>query len=182
MPWHPCMRGLRTPWPRTLPRARGSVHQPGSRQPLLSHAMMAAKGDDADPARARSIEQGDRGQPSRGQGARPGGRPGTRRARRRPGGACPRRGPACPPGGAIPPEALTAALCRRVAQRAARDHSAHPPLVGYLCERCLDAPALVVQPAPWGGEMGVCAACQETLAAAAEPHAKESSEAPPSVG
>jgi hypothetical protein len=57
-------------------------------------------------------------------------------------------------------EALTAALRRRVAQRAARAHGAHPPLVGYLCERCLDAPALLVQPAPWGGEMGVCAACQ----------------------
>jgi hypothetical protein len=57
-------------------------------------------------------------------------------------------------------EALTAALRRRVAQRAARAHRAHPPLVGYLCERCLDAPALLVQPAPWGGEMGVCAACQ----------------------
>jgi hypothetical protein len=58
-------------------------------------------------------------------------------------------------------DALTAALHRRVAQRAARDHDAHPPLVGYLCERCLDAPALLVQPAPWGGEMGVCAACQQ---------------------
>ena len=32
-------------------------------------------------------------------------------------------------------ETLTAALRRRVAQRAARDHGAHPPLVGYLCER-----------------------------------------------
>ena len=48
-------------------------------------------------------------------------------------------------------DALTAALQRRVAQRAARDHGARPPLVGYLCERCLDAPALLVQPAPWGG-------------------------------
>jgi hypothetical protein len=78
-------------------------------------------------------------------------------------------------------ETLTAVLRRRVAQRAARDPSAHPPLVGSLCERCLDAPALVVQPAPWGG-MGVCAACQETLADDAEPHARASSEAPPSVG
>jgi hypothetical protein len=58
-------------------------------------------------------------------------------------------------------DALTAALRRRVAQRTARAHGAHPPLVGYLCERCLDAPALLVQPAPWGGEMGVCAACQQ---------------------
>ena len=60
-------------------------------------------------------------------------------------------------------DALTAVLRRRVAQRAARAHGAHPPLVGYLCERYLDAPALLVQPAPWGGEMGVCAACQLAL-------------------
>jgi hypothetical protein len=37
-------------------------------------------------------------------------------------------------------DALTAALHRRVAQRAARDYGAHPPLVGYICERCLDTP------------------------------------------
>ena len=79
-------------------------------------------------------------------------------------------------------EALTAALRRRVAQRAARDPSAHAPLVGSRCERCLDATALGVQPAPWGGEMDVCAACQEILADDAEPHARESSEVPPSVG
>ena len=60
-------------------------------------------------------------------------------------------------------EALIAALQRRVAQRAARDHGARLPLVGYLCERYLDTPALLVQPAPWGGEMGVCAACQLAL-------------------
>jgi hypothetical protein len=30
---------------------------------------------------------------------------------------------------------------------------------GHLCEGCLDAPAVAVAPAPWGGEMGVCAAC-----------------------
>jgi hypothetical protein len=69
------------------------------------------------------------------------------------------------------PDALTAALRQRVAQRAARDHGAHPPLVGHICERCLDAPAVLVQPAPWGGEMGVCATCQqETPAGDAEPH------------
>ena len=85
---------------------------------------------------------------------------------------------------ALPPlhEALTAALRQRVAQRAARDHGTRAPLVGHICERCLDAPALVVQPAPWGGGMGVCAACQETLADDAEPHARASSEVPPSVG
>ena len=70
-------------------------------------------------------------------------------------------------------DALTAALHRRVAQRAARDYGAHPPLVGYICKRCLDAPALLVQPAPWGGEMGVCAACQQALPTGdAEPHAR----------
>jgi hypothetical protein len=58
-------------------------------------------------------------------------------------------------------DVLTAALRRYVAQRAARNHGAHPPLMSYLCECCLDAPALQMQPAPWGGEMGVCAACQE---------------------
>lgn len=33
------------------------------------------------------------------------------------------------------------------------------PMPGHLCEVCLDAPAVAVMPAPWGGEMGVCAAC-----------------------
>jgi len=31
---------------------------------------------------------------------------------------------------------------------------------GHLCEVCLDASATHLQPAPWGGEMGVCEACQ----------------------
>ncbi len=30
---------------------------------------------------------------------------------------------------------------------------------GFLCEQCLDAPAVAFVPAPWGGEMGVCGAC-----------------------
>jgi hypothetical protein len=33
------------------------------------------------------------------------------------------------------------------------------PIPGHLCEGCLDAPATRLQPAPWGGEMGVCEAC-----------------------
>lgn len=33
-------------------------------------------------------------------------------------------------------------------------------LPGHLCEVCLDAPAVALQPAPWGGEMGVCETCQ----------------------
>ena len=64
-------------------------------------------------------------------------------------------------------EALTAALHQRVAQRAGT------LLVGHICEHCFDAPAVLVQPAPWGGEMGVCAACQqETPAGDADPHAR----------
>jgi hypothetical protein len=52
-------------------------------------------------------------------------------------------------------DALTAALHQRVAQRAGTR------LVGHIGEHCCDAPAVLVQSAPWGGEMGVCAACQE---------------------
>jgi len=40
------------------------------------------------------------------------------------------------------------------------------PLPGYLCEQCLDAPAVVLVPAPGGGEMGLCQACQQHQAAA----------------
>jgi len=32
-------------------------------------------------------------------------------------------------------------------------------LAGHLCEVCLDAHAVQLRPAPWGGDMGVCAAC-----------------------
>lgn len=39
-----------------------------------------------------------------------------------------------------------------------------PCLSGFLCEACLDAPAVQIQPAPWGGEMGVCAACLDDRA------------------
>jgi hypothetical protein len=39
------------------------------------------------------------------------------------------------------------------------------PLPGYLCEACLDAPALAVVPAPWGEAMGLCQACQQRQAA-----------------
>jgi hypothetical protein len=34
-----------------------------------------------------------------------------------------------------------------------------PALTGYLCEVCLDSPAVTMSPAPWGGEMGVCQVC-----------------------
>jgi len=45
------------------------------------------------------------------------------------------------------------------------------PLPGYLCESCLDAPAIALVPAPWGGEMGVCRACQRRQAAARDEEA-----------
>src|SRR5215510_3079377 len=112
--------------------------------------MMAAKVDNEAPEWARRTGRGGRGPQSRGKGVGPRGGPGTRRhgaapAVRAGAAGCRRAYPALP----SLQEALTAALHQRVAQRAAPDDGAHPPLVGYLCERCLDAPALLVQPAPW---------------------------------
>jgi len=46
---------------------------------------------------------------------------------------------------------------------------APPPLPGHLCEECLDAPAVLVAPAPGGGDMGICAACQQAAAIATLP-------------
>ena len=43
------------------------------------------------------------------------------------------------------------------------------PLPGHLCEQCLDAPAVLVVPAPEGGDMGICVACQQAAAVAALP-------------
>ena len=43
------------------------------------------------------------------------------------------------------------------------------PLPGHLCEQCLDAPAVMVVPAPWGGEMGICDTCHQAPAMAALP-------------
>jgi hypothetical protein len=116
-----------------------------------------------------------------GEGHSPEGRPQDRREGQAPGGhgaapaghtratACWRASPAVPP----LQEAFTTALRRRVAQRVARDDGARQPLMGHICARCLAAPALLVQPAPWGGEMGVCAACQqETPAGDAAPPAR----------
>lgn len=40
---------------------------------------------------------------------------------------------------------------------------AHAAPPGSLCEHCLDAPAVVLVPAPWGGERGMCAGCQASL-------------------
>ena len=33
------------------------------------------------------------------------------------------------------------------------------PLPGYICERCLDAPAVLWMPGPEGEEMGMCEEC-----------------------
>ena len=46
---------------------------------------------------------------------------------------------------------------------------APPPLPGHLCEACLDAPAVLVVPAPGGGDMGICADCQRATAIATLP-------------
>ena len=41
----------------------------------------------------------------------------------------------------------------------AQSASTETSIPGHLCEVCLDAPAIRLQPAPWGGEMGICEAC-----------------------
>jgi hypothetical protein len=46
---------------------------------------------------------------------------------------------------------------------------APPPLPGHLCEQCLDAPAVLVVPAPEGRDMGIYASCQQAAAVAALP-------------
>jgi len=43
------------------------------------------------------------------------------------------------------------------------------PIPGHLCEECLDAPAVALVSAPWGGQMGVCDQCQQARAVAALP-------------
>jgi hypothetical protein len=37
--------------------------------------------------------------------------------------------------------------------------STETSIPGHLCEVCLDVPAVAFVSAPWGGEMGSCAAC-----------------------
>ncbi len=72
------------------------------------------------------------------------------------------------------PGAGTPRTRRRLPLRIAevREVQASPaptPLPGHLCEECLDAPAILVVPAPEGGDMGICAACQQVAAVAALP-------------
>jgi hypothetical protein len=45
------------------------------------------------------------------------------------------------------------------------------PLPGYLCEACLDAPAIALLPAPGGGEWALCQACQQHQAVARDEEA-----------
>jgi hypothetical protein len=72
------------------------------------------------------------------------------------------------------PGAGTPRTRRRLPLRIAeiRQEQAPPaptPLPGHLCEECLDALAVLVVPAPGGGDMGICAACQQAAAVAALP-------------
>jgi hypothetical protein len=72
------------------------------------------------------------------------------------------------------PGAGTPQTRRRLPLRIAevREVQASPaltPLPGHLCEQCLDAPAVLVVPAPWGGDMGICAPCHQATAVAALP-------------
>ena len=72
------------------------------------------------------------------------------------------------------PGAETPRTRRRLPLRIAeiREVQAPPapaPLPGHLCEQCLDAPAVLVVPAPEGGDMGIRTACQQVTAVAALP-------------
>jgi hypothetical protein len=72
------------------------------------------------------------------------------------------------------PEAAPPRTRRRLPLRIAevREGQAPPaptPLPGHLCEQCLDAPAVLVVPAPGGGDMGICADCQQAAAIATLP-------------
>ena len=72
------------------------------------------------------------------------------------------------------PEAAPPRTRRRLPLRIAevREVQAPPaptPLPGHLCEQCLDAPAVLVVPAPGGGDMGICADCQQAAARATLP-------------
>ena len=72
------------------------------------------------------------------------------------------------------PGARTPRTRRRLPLRIGEIRQVQPPSVptplpGHLCEQCLDAPAVLVVPAPEGGDMGICAACQQAAAVAALP-------------
>jgi hypothetical protein len=72
--------------------------------------------------------------------------------------------------GAAPPSRTRRRLSLRIAEvREVQPPPAPPPLPGHLCEACLDAPAVLVVPAPGGGDMGICADCQPAAAIATLP-------------
>jgi hypothetical protein len=143
-------------WPRTLPTgARCAVHPYGGRQLTPSHAMMAAKGDDAEPERARRRGHGGRGQPSRRKGIEPRGPAG-------------RAGPRCPPasrglslralpGCASAPGAARAVgwgdgrLCRVPAGAARRRRGARRPMIACGASVRGVAPQAVTSPTPGCG-------------------------------
>jgi len=56
----------------------------------------------------------------------------------------------------VPPDFLT----QTQADQLPDAHEQPAVLPGSLCEQCLDAPAVAIVAAPWGGDMGICAACQ----------------------
>ena len=78
------------------------------------------------------------------------------------------RSPDAEPGAGTP--RMRHRLPLRIAEsREGQAPSAPTPLPGHLCEACLDAPAVLVVPAPGGGDMGICAACQQAAAIATLP-------------
>jgi hypothetical protein len=85
-------------------------------------------------------------------------KPGTRGMRETPPEVAQVRTPARRPAqAAAVRESFATAVRRYREQRATQERVT---LAGYLCELCLDAPAVHLHPAPWGGEMGVCPACR----------------------
>ena len=60
--------------------------------------------------------------------------------------------------GAAPPRTRRRLPLRIAEVREVQASPAPTPLPGHLCEQCLDAPAVLVVPAPEGGDMGICTA------------------------
>ena len=71
--------------------------------------------------------------------------------------------------GAVPPRTPRLLPLRIAEIREVQASPAPTPLPGHLCEECLDAPAVLVVPAPGGGDMGICADCQQAAAIATLP-------------
>jgi hypothetical protein len=66
---------------------------------------------------------------------------------------------------------------RRLLGGPSREPPLADPLPGYLCEQCQDAPAVLLVPAPCGGEIGVCAACRAQMDGTVAPRACSSPQA-----